>query len=136
MRRLITLAICLLASSGARSGASATMQPASVVGTVATAANAAVAVHVGREEPAADLAWTLPDPIVVASARRSVAPHSVRQHIPNASSPAAVVSEARTNRGKAAAACLTALAALRSGYRATGPPLDMPSLRHPLALPA
>jgi hypothetical protein len=142
MRRLVTLLLCLLTVSGARSGfavASAstaaserTTERTSVVSVPRAAADT------GHEAPAADPAWTAPTPVVIAPVIRGIAPHAVRRHGAPVAALALVVSGSETGRGQSAVARHAALSLLRRGYRATGPPvrIDMSPFTNSSARPA
>jgi hypothetical protein len=138
MRRLVTLLLCLLTASGARSGFAAASQNAATHLHTTVFSGAQLAADANREAPAADPAWTAPAPVVIAPATREIAPHAVRQHSVPVAAFAVVVSEPETARGQSAAAHHARLPLLRRGYRATGPPqrIDMSPLTNSLALPA
>ncbi len=138
MRRLVTLLLCLLTASGARSGFAAASQNATEKAGTALAALSHPAAHGTDPAPAADPAWTAPEPVVLAPAARGIAPHAVRQPGAPFARLAPVAAEAATARGQSAAARLAGLAVVRRGYRATGPPgrRDMSLFTQSLAQPA
>jgi hypothetical protein len=143
MRRLITLLLCLLTASGARSGLAVASQAvasqnASAHVHTSVFAAAGLAADTSHDVPAADPAWTAPTPVVIAPVTRGVAPHAVGRHGAAVAALALVVSELETARGRAAVAHHAGLSLLRRGYRATGPParIDMSPFTNSLARPA
>ncbi|HSU98124.1 MAG TPA: hypothetical protein VLI40_12900 [Gemmatimonadaceae bacterium] len=138
MRRLITLLLCLLTASGARSGFAVASQNAPTHGHTSVFAAAGLAADTSHEVPAADPAWTAPAPVVIAPVTRGVAPHAVGRHGAPVAALALVVSELETARGRSAVAHHARLPLLRRGYHATGPPksVDMSPFTNSLARPA
>lgn len=124
MRRLVILLLCLFTASGARSGFAAANQNATEKAGTAQAAISYPAAHGTESVPAADPSWSAPEPVVLAPVARGIAPHAARQPGAPFAGLARAVAEAATARGQSAAARHAALAVVRRGYRATGPPGD------------
>jgi len=138
MRRLVTLILCLLTASGARSGFAAASQHATEKGGTALAAISYPAAHGTDSAPAADPSWTAPEPVVLAPVARGIVPHAVRQPGAPFAALAPAVAETATARGQSAADRHAGLAVVRRGYRATGPPAhrDVSLFTQSLARPA
>jgi hypothetical protein len=142
MRRFLTLFLCLLTVSGARSGLAVSGRIASQIGQAHEHGSAYSVAHPAAdssaEAPAADPAWSPPASVVLVPVTRGLAQHAARQHSSSLPALALHASEPAAARGQSAAARYARLPLLRRGYRATGPPMrvDMSPFTNSLALAA
>jgi len=132
MRRLITLLLCLLTSSGIYAG-SASATPAAAQSSAETAARTSrtgaqpivtdlAPAERNREVPAIDPVWAAQVPVAVAPTERTVAPHVAQRQAGGIAASRWTLGMVHSKPAEPIACVATCWSIIQRGYHATGPP--------------